>query len=110
MYNSLYCVTEMQVPPEVLGKTMQIQMTIGQSATCLVSLIALLPQPYPQMILIALECLCLFCTLVLPRGGMYLPQTIKLTESITLMDFEHIEETMHDTVRMHSQMHSMTFN
>jgi hypothetical protein len=56
-----------------------------------------------------MECLGFVATLVLPRGGSFLPSAVKLSESIILMDYEHIEQTVHDTVRMHNDMHSMSF-
>ena len=49
-------------------------------------------------------------SLWLPEGGKYLPKVVKISDSITIMDVIPLQMTVHDTVLMMSNIHTMGFN
>ena len=49
-------------------------------------------------------------TMMLPEGGAYLPKIVKVTESVSIMQVEPIAATIHDTVLMMPNIHTMTFH
>jgi len=78
--------------------------------SCGVSVMATLPQPLPVLITTGLVSGALLLSLLLPEGGRFLPKAIKVSESVTLMDVMPLQHTIHDTILMASNMHTLNFN
>jgi len=83
LVNSMICIVEMQVEPQRLGTVMQLLMTAGSMMSGFSVYYALLPQPLPLIILCFFISLDLAISFMLPEGGRYLTQAIKLSASVT---------------------------
>ena len=89
---------------------MQLLFTFGSSTSALVSYVALLDQPWLTLIMAILCIMTYVFTMMLPEGGSHLPNIVKVTESVSIMPVEPIAATIHDTVLMIPNIHTMTFH
>jgi len=83
LVNCMICIVEMQIEPKKLGTVMQLLMTAGSMMSGFSIYYALLPQPLPLIILCFFISLDLVLSFMLPEGGRYLTQAIKLSASVT---------------------------
>ena len=74
LVNAGYIMIEMRVPPEQLGASVVIIMTVGNLFFSITPNLAFLPQPYPLYIQLAGLLIIYICVVNLPPGGLYLPK------------------------------------
>ena len=89
---------------------MQLLMTFGASTSAFCSILAILPQPYPLFITSGLILFALTMSMLLPEGGSFLPKAVKLSESITIMDFEPLQFNLQESIMMGGNVHTTTFH
>ena len=110
IYNTVYLVIEMQVAPTNLARTMQVCFTCGAFGNSLVSIFGSAPQPWPTLFGIIFVIIIYLSSLLLPEGGRFLPRVVKLSDSVTVMDVVPIQATIHESIMMMSNIHTMNFN
>lgn len=74
LVNAAYIMIEMRVPPEQLGASVVIIMTVGNLIFSIAPNLAFLAQPYPLYIQLAGLLIIYICVVSLPPGGLYLPK------------------------------------
>jgi hypothetical protein len=84
--NVMICIVELQIEPQKLGTVLQLLMTAGSMMSGFSMFYALLPQPLPLIILSFFISLNMAVSFLLPEGGRYLTQTVKINASCTLID------------------------
>ena len=110
IYNSLFVVIEMQVSPTSLGSVMQLVLTVGAIGNSLVSVMGAAPQPWPVIMTVGFSMSVFGLSLLLPEGGKFLQKAVQVSESVTVMDVAPLQHTIHESILMISNMHTMTFN
>ena len=74
LVNAGYILIEMRVPPEQIGASIVIIMTVGNLLYSIAPNLAFLTQPYPLYIQLSGLCFIYICAVNLPEGGQYLPK------------------------------------
>ena len=108
MYNSLMVVIEMQVSPVSFATVMQLILTIGAIGNSVVSIMSEAPQPWPIVMTIVLCSCCLGLSFLLPEGGKFLQKIVKVSDSVTIMDVMPLQQTIHDTILLLSDTHTLS--
>lgn len=92
LVNANYLLIELRVPPETLGASMVILLTLCVFICGCAPNLAYLPQPIPLYIMMCMLILIFVSLCYLPEGGLYLPKEEKrLKPEESLMDRSMIQ-------------------
>lgn len=108
LVNAIYIIIEMRVPPEHLGASIVIIMTITIFCSGCAPNLAFLPAPIPLYIQLTLLFITFVCLVKLPDGGQYLPRVPK---EVSRQDISDISVTsMQMIVSIEKSLNSSVFN
>ena len=109
-FNGIMIISEMRVPPQNLGSAIVILMTVGTMTAAVSPMLAQISDTfniiYPSAL--ALSTLILSCFLIEP--GTFLPKSVKLSENVTLLKTDALNQIINDSVQNNVSGFSLSFS
>lgn len=97
-YNCVYILVEMRIPPENTGSAIVVVTTLGQLSASITPLVSTAGYPITMLFLLTLNFINITLMCFLGEPGSYLPQEVKVSESVTLVKVEQACAIINDSV------------
>lgn len=97
-WNSIYILVELRIPPENVGSAIVIVSTLGQLSSTITPMISQSGYPVTMFFILILNTVNITLMCFLSEPGAYLPQEIKISESVTLVKVEQACSIFNDSV------------
>lgn len=109
-FNSIFVLIELRVPPENVGAAITIVNTIGTLAACISPYVAETGYPSTMLIpsLLAAFNVALAVYLGVPEA--FLPKAIKLSQNVTLLKLETVNQVINDPIQISMHGYSMNYS
>ena len=91
---------ELRIPPENLGSASVLMYVIGAIGCALMPTIAVMLDPTRMLAITGIIVTGLAWTWILPEPGKYLPKSVKLTDNVTLLQYDNMSLAINDSLMM----------
>lgn len=109
-FNSIFVLVELRVPPENVGAAIVIVNTVGTLAACIAPYVAETGYPSTMLIPSVLACANAGLAIYLGAPETFLPKAIKLSQNVTLLKMETVNQVINDTIQIPNLGYSMNYS
>ena len=98
-FTGVMIISEMRIPPQNLGSAIVIILTVGTMSAAVSPLLAQISDTFNIVYPSALALLTLLLSCFLMEPGKFLPKSVKLSENVTLLKTDALNQVINDSVQ-----------